>query len=168
MPLVPIQAMTAAVSVGSGVIGLWLFLHGHMIAGFVTTVVITQLWRVGSECLRADYRGGGTLSWYQILALAGTFYAVTLAFWLNELPIGPPDLMRGIHSLWQPGVILSLHALWIGMFLFHRPSPGDDEWTLSLFVLKDRGFNYRRAFGYRQVFVIGLVCLLVVSPAEGA
>ena len=137
VPLVPIQAMTAAVSVGSGVIGLWLFLHGHMIAGFVTTVVITQLWRVGSECLRADYRGGGTLSWYQILALAGTFYAVTLAFWLNELPIGPPDLMRGIHSLWQPGVILSLHALWIGMFLFTGRSRVTMS-TLSLFVLKDR------------------------------
>ncbi|MBA2487073.1 MAG: prolipoprotein diacylglyceryl transferase [Nitrospira sp.] len=137
VPLVPIQAMTAAVSVGSGVIGLWLFAHGHMVAAFVTTVVITQLWRVGSECLRADYRGGGTLSWYQILALAGTLYAVTLAFWLNELPIGHPDLMRGIHSLWQPGVLLSLHALWIGMFLFTGRSRVTMS-TLSLFVVKDR------------------------------
>lgn len=137
VPLVPIQAVTAAVSVGSGVIGLWLFLHGHMLASFVTTVVVTQIWRVGSEWLRADYRGVGVLSWYQILALAGAFYAVIVTFWLDDLPARLPDVRWGIHVLWHPGVILSLQALWIGMFLFTGRSRVTAS-TVSMTVLKDR------------------------------
>lgn len=137
VPLVPIQAMTAAVSVGAGVIGLWLFFHGHMRASFVTTVAVTQLWRVGSEWLRADYRGDGTFSWYQLLAFGGALYAGLLTFWLNDLSAGPPELMRGVHALWHPGVILSLQALWLGMFLFTGRSRVTAS-TLSMMVLKDR------------------------------
>ncbi len=137
VPLIPIQAMTAAVSAGSGVLGLWLFLRGYVLASFVTTVVVTQIWRVGSEWLRADYRGAGVLSWYQILALSGSLYAVLLALWLNALPTRPPDVRTGIHLLWHPGVILSLQALWIGMFLFTGRSRVTAS-TVSLTVLKDR------------------------------
>jgi hypothetical protein len=137
IPLVPIQAVTAAISVGSGMIGLWLFLHGRMIAAFLITVIVTQLWRVASECLRADYRGGRVVSWYQLLSLAGTAYAVILASWLTDLPSGPPDVLRGIRLLWQPGVILSLQALWVGMFLFTGRSRVTMA-TMSMQVVKDQ------------------------------
>jgi hypothetical protein len=137
VPLVPVQAMTAAVSVCAGVIGLWLFCRGHMTASFVNTVAVTQLWRVGSEYLRADYRGAGRLSWYQIFAAAGTLYALLLSVWLNERPTGPPDLVSGLHSLWNPGVILSLQALWLGMFVFTGRSRVTAS-IVSMMVLKDR------------------------------
>ena len=137
VPLVPIQAMTAAVSVATGMAGLWLFFHGRMAAAFLFTVVVTQMWRVGSECLRADYRGGMRVSWYQVLSLAGIAYAAFLTFWLADVPSVPPDALRGIRLLWQPGVILCLQGLWLGMFFFTGRSRVTTA-TLSMHVVKDR------------------------------
>jgi len=111
--------------------------HGRMAAAFLFTVVVTQMWRVGSECLRADYRGGGKVSWYQVLSLGGMVYAAFLTFWLADVPSVPPDALRGIRLLWQPGVILCLQGLWLGMFFFTGRSRVTTA-TLSLHVVKDR------------------------------
>lgn len=137
VPLVPIQAMTAVVSIAAGMVGLWLFFHGRIVAAFVVTVVLTQLWRIGSEYLRADYRGRGTVSWYQVLSLAGIGYAAFLAFWLTDVPSVPPDALRGIRLLWQPGVILWLQGLWLCIFFFTGRSRVTMA-TLSLHVVPDR------------------------------
>ncbi|MBK7485347.1 MAG: prolipoprotein diacylglyceryl transferase [Nitrospira sp.] len=137
VPLVPIQAMTAVVSVAAGMAGLWLFFRGRMAAAFLFTVVVTQMWRVGSECLRADYLGGRRVSWYQVLSLAGIAYAAFLAFWLTDVPSVPPDALRGIRLLWHPGVILCLQGLWLGLFFFTGRSRVTTA-TLSMHVVKDR------------------------------
>lgn len=137
VPLVPIQAMTAAVSVAAGMAGLWLFFSGRMVAAFVVTVVLTQVWRIGSEYVRADYRGEGTVSWYQLLSVAGIVYVAALAAWLVDVPHVSPDLPRGIRLLWQPGVILCLQGLWLGIFVFTGRSRVTTA-TLSLHVVKDQ------------------------------
>lgn len=137
IPLIPIQAMTAAVCVGAGVIGLWLFLQGHILAAFLVTVLVTQVWRVVSEYLRADYRGGGVFSHYQLLSLVGVLYAGLLAFWLPNGPSALPDLLRGVRTLWQPGVLICLEILWIAMFLFTGRSRVTQS-TVSMQVIQDQ------------------------------
>jgi len=137
IPLIPIQAMTAAVCVGAGVIGVWLFLRGQMLAAFLVTVLVTQLWRVVSEYLRADYRGGRAFSLYQWLSLVGLLYAGLLALWLPDGPSVRPDLLRGVRTLWQPGVLICLQVLWVVMFLFTGRSRVTRS-TLSMQVIQDQ------------------------------
>lgn len=137
IPLIPVQAMTAGVCVAAGIVGLWLFLQGHFLAAFLVTVLVTQVWRVVSEYLRADYRGGHAFSRYQLLSLAGVVYAGLLTLWLPDGPSAPPDLLRGVHTLWQPGVLIGLQMLWVVMFLFTGRSRVTQS-TVSMQVAQDQ------------------------------
>lgn len=137
VPLIPIQALTAVMSVGAGITGVWLFLQGHMAASFLSTIAITQLWRVASEYLRADFRGVGTLSWYQILSLLGVLYAFVLTFWLDTFSPSVPNMRLGLRDIWSPGIILALEALWLGIFFFTGRSRVTAS-TLTMRVLRDR------------------------------
>lgn len=137
IPLIPVQAMTAAVCVAAGIAGLWLFLQGLMLAAFLVTVLVTQVWRVVSEYLRADYRGGHAFSYYQRLSLVGLIYTGLLAFWLPDGPSAPPDLLRGVRTLWQPGVLMGLQVLWVVMFLFTGRSRVTQS-TVSMQVIQDQ------------------------------
>ena len=58
VPVVPVQAMTAVVNTSAGLVGMLLFLHSYYSAALILSLVVTHLWRVWSETLRADYRGG--------------------------------------------------------------------------------------------------------------
>jgi hypothetical protein len=53
------------------------------------------------------------------------------------MPEGWPDLLRGLSTLWQPGVVICLQLLWVGMFLFTGRSRVTAA-TLSLHVVKDQ------------------------------
>jgi hypothetical protein len=75
-PVVPIQAVTSVVCLAAGLLGMCLFLKGLFSWALVLTIVITQAWRVLSETARADYRGEGKWSAYQLLA--GVSAACTL------------------------------------------------------------------------------------------
>jgi hypothetical protein len=121
VPIIPVQAITAVLYVGSGLVGLALFLGGHQVAAFVTTIVITQMWRALSELLRADYRGRSGLSAYQTMALIAVVYAVILAGLLPSERRALPDILHGFTLLWHPGVILSLQAVWVTIFLYTEP-----------------------------------------------
>ena len=119
-PVIPIQG-AAAIFVGTGLIGLTLFLHGHDVAAFVSTWLTTQLWRAASELLRADYRGDGTISIYQILAPIGALYGLGIVLPLADHPTSAPDIWNGLRILWNPAVILSLQLVWVVIFSLHRP-----------------------------------------------
>src|SRR5262249_28008774 len=69
VPVVPIQAITAGVLSLLGLIATWLFLNGRITAALVVAVSGNGLWRILSERLRADYRGGRKLSAYQWMSL---------------------------------------------------------------------------------------------------
>lgn len=137
VPLIPVQALTAGVCVGAGVISWWLFLQGRMLASFLVTIFLTQGWRVLSEFLRADYRGGHEFSYYQQLSLMGLLYAGGMAAWLPDGPSVQPDLLRGLSTLWQPAVLICLQILWVGMFLFTGRSRVTTA-TVALHVVKDQ------------------------------
>ncbi len=116
--VVPIQAVTALIYASTGLIGTALFLRGYFSLAFACTIIATLGWRVLSELLRADYRGEGRISAYQVLAMVGILYSLTVAMLLPSESVPCPDLWNGLLSLWNPVIILSLQTLWLCVFLF--------------------------------------------------
>ena len=115
---VPVQAITAVLYTSSGLAGLYLFLKGHYHASFFLSLVITQLWRFASEFLRADYRGGGRISAYQVMSLFLIVY-YTVYIMLKGAKYYPvPDLSAGLKFIWSPWLILILIIMWTGCLLY--------------------------------------------------
>jgi energy-converting hydrogenase Eha subunit A len=94
------------------------------------------MWRFASEFIRADYRGGGRISAYQIMALAAIIYAIGICM-LLDLPPVATDISIGLRLLWSPGIILTCQVLWIGIFLFIGRSQVTGA-RISFHVRKDR------------------------------
>jgi hypothetical protein len=116
--VIPIQALTAVIYSLTGLAGCYLFLKDFMMAAFVLTLIVTQLWRAFSEFLRADYRGKGKISNYQIMASIACLYGLLIAYIFNRTPTGTPDLALGLATIWNPAVLIFLLALWIATFFY--------------------------------------------------
>jgi hypothetical protein len=136
-PVVPVQVLTATLYVTTGLIDTWLFLAGHFATAFILGTLVTQGWRVGSELLRADYRGEQTFSAYQWMGLAAIPYALAMAAWFGGGSAVRPDLAAGLSSLWSPGMLLALQALWLIIFLYTGRSSVTGS-TLSFHVHRER------------------------------
>lgn len=137
MPVIPIQAITAVLCVGSGLVGLALFLQGSVLAAFLETVLVTQVWRAVSEVMRADCRGEGRFSAYQLMALFIGLYCVIVSLIVPPEYTAPADILAGLASLWNPAPILFLQAVWLVLFLITGRSKVTAS-TISLHVVKDR------------------------------
>jgi hypothetical protein len=136
-PLVPIQAITSVLCLLIGLSGIYLFLEGYYRAAYLGTLTATQAWRTMSEFLRADYRGGGTVSQYQKMALLSVPYCLAVVSVLPAPSNVVPIVQHGLSNLWNPGVILFIQILWIVAFL----QLGRSEVTgaiISLHVIRDR------------------------------
>jgi Prolipoprotein diacylglyceryl transferase. len=116
--VLPIQAVTSIIYTGCGLIGIYIFLKGYYCASFLLTISVTQLWRLISELFRADYRGGGKISAYQVMSIIAILYSVFIVFIFPAPQIQTPNLMAGLRSLWDPAMIISLQCLWVTTFLF--------------------------------------------------
>ena len=119
--VVPIQAVTCCAHLAIGLIAMFIFLKGFIIAAFLVGSVSTLLWRIYSETLRADYRGKGRISKYQIMSAAGVVYTIVMATLIAD-PAVQPDLSKGLAALWNPFVIVFYQLLWWALFLFHGRS----------------------------------------------
>ncbi len=115
--VVPVQAATAVLYTLSGIAGVYLFLKGLYTAAFLQSLLVTQVWRCISEFFRADYRGEGRISAYQVMGILSAFYGIVLCFFSAHSDIQHPDALHGLTYLWDPAMILFLQALWIGVFL---------------------------------------------------
>ena len=116
--MLPIQAVTSVIYVTTGLIGFYLFLTLRFAAAALITLTVTQGWRVISEQFRADYRGEGAFSAYQIMGLIGV---VGAAFMVALTPAATglsADITRGLTALWTPGMLLAFQALWLIIFLY--------------------------------------------------
>lgn len=116
--VLPVQALTAIIHVICGFFAILLFLHALFASAFLVTMAVTQGWRFLSETLRADYRGNGRISAYQIMGIAGILYGSVTIFLAPAVHLSQPDISVGIVALWHPGVILLLQALWLGIFFY--------------------------------------------------
>ena len=136
-PVLPIQAITSAILTGSGLLGLYLFLGGWFKTTFVLILAITQAWRVYSETLRADYRGGGKLSAYQWMSLISIVYALALTLLLPYHAIPLPELTSGLSAIWNPAVLLTMQFIWLGAMIYYGQSKVTAS-EVKVFVVQDR------------------------------
>ncbi|MGO9136579.1 MAG: prolipoprotein diacylglyceryl transferase family protein [Syntrophales bacterium] len=114
--VVPVQAVTSVLYIATGITCTYLFLNTHYVASFLFSVLVTQGWRTVSEILRADHRGEGRISVYQIMGITAIIYSLILWKWSpNSNPAA--DVTEGIRTLWQPEIIIFLLLLWLGIFL---------------------------------------------------
>jgi hypothetical protein len=135
--VVPIQAVTAALYTGAGLAGMLLYLHSAYSAALLLTLGVTQLWRAFSETLRADWRGEGRVSAYQVMAIISLAYGA-LVLWLLPATVLPTaSLVAGLDVLWHPGMVLFLLGLWLATFLYYGRSLVIGS-RLSLYVCHDR------------------------------
>ena len=121
VPVVPIQAITCCAHILVGLVTMLIFLKGFVVAAFVVASVATYGWRIYSETLRADYRGEGRISKYQIMSAAGIVYVIVAAGFFKN-PAKPPDLSLGFTAIWNPSVIIFYQLIWLALFIYHGRS----------------------------------------------
>ncbi len=131
-----IQSITAVLYSISALTGVYLFLQGHHKSAYLICILVTQIWRILSEFLRADYRGNGTISAYQYLAGIAAVAAVIYVFVLPGISL-TADLGLGLGLLWDPVIILICQFVWISIFLFTGRSKTTAA-RVSLFVRSTR------------------------------
>lgn len=135
--VVPIQSITALLYTLTGAVGTELFLHGHYAPAFALVLSVTQLWRVFSEFMRADFRGKSSFSAYQIMGLAAIPYALACSwFWPGEASASS-QLATGLSQLWHPGTLIFLQMIWITLFIYTGRSTVTGA-NLSFHVHHDR------------------------------
>ncbi len=117
-PVIPIQGITAIIYAITGMVGIYAFIHGYHTAAFLLTMIITQVWRLLSEFVRADYRGEGKISAYQVMGAFSVVYVTVIAFIFPIAGTPSADIAQGLELLWNPGVILFFEILWLATFVF--------------------------------------------------
>ena len=120
--VIPVQALTSIVDIVTGLAATLLFLRGEFAIVFVATMIITQGWRLISEMLRADCRGQGKISAYQIMSLVAIGCAAALAYFAPVSASLVPNLAAGIERVWHPAVVISLQAVWVIVFMMFGKS----------------------------------------------
>jgi len=137
-PVVPIQAITNILYLTTGIIAMLLFLQGHFMTACLASLLITQIWRILSEWLRADFRGNLRFSAYQRMSLISILYmGIVLPLLPHTQQHAVPQLLAGLQTLWNPGIILALQALFVCAFLFTGRSNVTAS-TIKFYVCKDR------------------------------
>lgn len=121
VPLAPVPGLTVAVHGLAGCLAAASLIAGWPRLAFLLAAGITLAWRVLSEFLRADFRGGRFPllgSAYQWMAGAGLLYVLALAaLWPGSQAVRL-DVPAGLRAVWGPWVIVSLQALWAFVFLY--------------------------------------------------
>ena len=115
--LIPVQAMTCVVYTCGALAGTFLFLFGRFTEALLLTIFLTQLWRILSETLRADFRGFGRISAYQKMGVVSALYMLAATLFIPPSGYIDPEIVNGIDKLWDPGLILALQLLWLVSFL---------------------------------------------------
>ena len=135
--VVPVQAMTAILYVATGLVAMWLYLHSFYFVSLVIAIVVTQLWRLASEFLRADYRGTNKITAYQWMAIISTLYATGFGVIANTVEMPVANLTTGLTVLWTPFMLVFLQILFFSIFAFTGKSAVTES-SMSIHVCRDR------------------------------
>lgn len=136
-PVIPVQALTSAVYFASGILSIYLFLHGSYRLSFLVAVICTQSWRFVSEFLRADYRGEGRISVYQFMSLAMIAWSVMIVFYLKADPARHAQILEGMKNIATVPYIIFIEIVWSILFIFLGKSVVTGS-ELHLFLNRDR------------------------------
>ncbi|HPD57854.1 MAG TPA: prolipoprotein diacylglyceryl transferase [Smithellaceae bacterium] len=134
--VIPVQAMTAVIYIFSGLIGMYLFFRGFVLLPLLLNLFITQLWRILSEFMRADYRGEGKISGYQIMALLSIIYGLIIIYlFKNTDKDVRPDLIIGLNTVCDPFIIIFMIALGSVVFIYTGKSKVTDS-TINFKIIE--------------------------------
>ena len=135
-PLVPVQALTSLLLALAGLAGIALFLAQMWRAAALVPIVVTWGWRVFSESLRADFRGGGRVSSYQVMSVFALVYSL---FFISMMSSGgpAPDLTVALSHVVSVPIIAGLQMFWITLFLYYGRSRVTAS-TVAFHVLADQ------------------------------
>lgn len=134
---IPVQAITVVLYTASGLAGLYVFLRGHYYVSFFLSLIITQLWRFASEFLRADFRGNGRISAYQVMSLTVIPYYIIYSLLTGTSDYPAPQLLSGLKSIWNPGMLIFLFFMWIGCVMYTGISSVTAS-SISIYVNEDK------------------------------
>jgi len=137
VPVIPIQAVTSIVFTLAGFTGLMCFLRSRWAAAMIVPLVTTQVWRVLSEFLRADYRGDSLFTAYQVMAIIGLVYSLVTIPFLADAPLNSPSLSQALHLFSNGWLLISVEGVWVAVFLYLGRSSVTGS-TVSFHVLQDR------------------------------
>lgn len=135
--VIPVQALTAVLYTVSGMAGCYLFLKGYTASVLAGMVIMTQGWRFLSEFLRANYRGARKITAYQVMALLSVVYVGVLILIIPFSAAELPDIAKGLHAVWDPGVIIFLESVWLFVF-FYTGSSFVTGSKIKLYVLNEK------------------------------
>ena len=114
--LIPIQAITCILYTCGAMFGAYLFLQGAFTQALLFTMVLTQLWRIFSEIMRADFRGFSKISTYQKMGVVSVVYMLVFCLFTDTPPEIIPEISRGLEILWNPTAIVGLQLTWVIFF----------------------------------------------------
>lgn len=135
--LVPIQGITSIIYGITGILCSYLFMEKYYSVAAVTALVVTQGWRLLSEFLRADYRGGGKISAYQIMGIIGVIYSCLIIPFIPVQTGLDPNLLTGLKALYSIEAILFLQFVGLFIFIFTGKSKVIES-RMTYQVLKNR------------------------------
>jgi hypothetical protein len=135
--VLPVQALTAIIYSSIALAATALFLNSRYALSFILSLAATQAWRVFSETLRADYRGSGSFSAYQVMGLISIMYGTVVIFLAQGNSSVTPSSAAGIAALWHPAPLLFLQCVWFAITLYTGRSTVTGA-TLSFHVHQDR------------------------------
>ena len=118
VPVVPVQAMTASLHAFLTLCALGLFFEGFYGWVIPVTLTISQAWRAYSETFRADYRGPGTITAYQVMAAVAVALSALAPVLLPAQLKLRASLQLGLDALWSPEAVLALQGIWLASFVF--------------------------------------------------
>ena len=116
--VLPVQALTAVLFAAVSVFSVWLFLEERFLLALPVALAVSQIWRTYSETLRADWRGGGSVSAYQWMAVVALLVALASPWLVPPAPAAKPDLISGFTVLWTPEALIFLQILWAILFFY--------------------------------------------------
>lgn len=113
----PVQAFTSVIYIATALAATYAFLSGSYRFALVITITVTQGWRIISETFRADYRGEGDLTVYQVFSFLSVLFVISAWTILPEFS-GSADLVSGLHALWNVPLVLFLEAWAVFIFWY--------------------------------------------------
>ena len=115
--LLPVQGLSALVCTVAATAGTMLYINGKYSVAFLTTLAVTQLWRVAAETMRSDYRGEARFSAYQKMGIAAIVYSWVMVLFIGDGGV-MPSVSNGLELLWAPLPVLMLQLLWVVIFIY--------------------------------------------------
>ena len=116
--LFPIQNITAVIYSASAVFSAWLFFTGEFRISFLFSIITAFAWRIISEFFRADFRGTGKISAYQIMSFLSIAICIAAAYFLPSPGIIFINAMDGLQIFSNVLFVIILQFLFVAVFLF--------------------------------------------------